>query len=69
MWMMYEPPGGIAVPLRAVSWYWHGVATNGPSGWSLASSPDDHSVNPADFDTQDYPLWNSNVRNFSQPLP
>jgi hypothetical protein len=71
MFMMFEPPGGIPVPLRVVDWEWHGVATNGPSGWGLASSPDDHSTDPADKDTEDYPEWNSAVGNYfyTPPLP
>jgi len=62
MWMMFRPPGGMLVPLRAVDWYWHGVATNGPSGWALSSDPGNHSVNPQDYDVQTYPLWNSSAR-------
>ena len=69
MWMMFEPPGGIWVPLRAVDWRWHGIATNGPSGWGLASSPDDHTVNPPDFPTENYPLWNSDVHSYHYVPP
>jgi hypothetical protein len=65
MWMMFEPPGGKRVPLRVIeNWYWHGVATNGPGGWVLASSPDDHSTNPEDKETQDYPQWNSSAKKY-----
>jgi hypothetical protein len=61
MWMMFQPPGGIWVPLRAVNWSWSSSATNSPNGWGLESGT--NSVNPTDFDTQTYPLWNSDVRN------
>jgi hypothetical protein len=64
MYMMFEPLDGIWVPLRAVNWYWHGIATNGPSGWQLASSPNDHSINPPDYDNQTYPVWNNNVTHY-----
>jgi hypothetical protein len=62
MWMMFQPSGGIMVPLRAVDWYWHGIATNAPGGWTLASSPSDHSVNPPDYSAEQYPVWNSSVQ-------
>ena len=40
-----------------------GVPENeiGPSGWGLESGTD--SVNPTDFDTETYPIWNSDIRN------
>jgi hypothetical protein len=63
MWMMFQPDGGVMVPLRAVDWSWHGIATNGPSGWRLTSSPDDHTVNPQDYPTEDYPIWKSSATN------
>jgi hypothetical protein len=56
------------VPLRAVNWSWSGTATNGSSGWTLLSGT--NSINPPDFDVQQYPFWNSNVKDdlFIPPL-
>lgn len=62
MWMMFQPVGGVMVPLRAVAWEWHGVATNGSSAWGLQSKPTDHTVNPQDYPTEDYPIWKSSAR-------
>jgi hypothetical protein len=61
MWMMFQPTGGIMVPLRAVNWSWSGSATNGPSGWGLESGT--NSVNLTDFDTETYPMSNSDIQN------
>jgi hypothetical protein len=64
MWLLFQPTNGIPVPLRAVNWYWSGTATNNPSGtdgWGLESGT--NTVNPADFDTETYPVWNDNVIN------
>jgi hypothetical protein len=47
MWMMFEPPGGKWVPLRAVNWYWSGDATYGVSGWYVSSQS--HSPNSKRF--------------------
>jgi hypothetical protein len=60
MWMMFEPPGGVWVPLRAVSWSWSGSAINGPGGWALESGS--NTVDPPDFETENYPIWKSNIR-------
>ena len=61
MWMMFEPPGGMWVPLRAVNWSWIGSATNGPDGWAVESGT--NSIDPHDFETEEYPAWKSNIRN------
>jgi hypothetical protein len=66
MWMMFKPTNGIPVPLRAVNWFWSGSATNdvsqiGGNDWQLESGT--NSVNPNDFDTQTYPIWNSDIHN------
>lgn len=68
MWMMFQPSGGNWVPLRAVNWSWSGAATNSSSGWTLLSGT--NSTNPPDFDVQQYPFWNSNVKDdqFIPPL-
>jgi uncharacterized Zn-binding protein involved in type VI secretion len=62
MWMMFQPTNGIPVPLRAVNWSWSGSATNNAGTWLLESGAT-NSVNPTDFDTETYPLWNSDARN------
>lgn len=69
MSMMFVPPGGHRVPLRAVNWRWSGSATNSPSGWGLSSG--DNSPNPTSFETETYPLWNDNVTHcyYVPPLP
>jgi hypothetical protein len=65
MWLMYTPPGGMSVPLRAVNWSWSGTATNtnpnggGFSGWVKAGG--DNDVNPPDYPTESYPFWKSRV--------
>jgi hypothetical protein len=61
MWMMFQPPNGQWVPLRAVNWSWSGVATNGPTGWGVESGT--NSVDPPDSETEDYPIWKSEIRN------
>jgi hypothetical protein len=70
-WLMFTPDGGHPVPLRAVNWFWSGSATNGPDGWGLSSSSDNHSHNPTDFETETYPFWKDNVTHFywQPPLP
>jgi hypothetical protein len=60
MWMMFEPPGGQWVPLRAVIWSWSGTATNGPDGWAVESGT--NTIDPRDFETEDYPFWKSDIR-------
>ena len=64
MWMLFQPnvPGHL-VPLRAVNWSWCGSATNSPSGWGFQTGT--NSVNPPDFNVEIYPLWKSNVTNFT----
>ena len=63
-WLMFQPIGGHRVPLRAVNWSWSGAATNGPDGWKLTSSPDDHTQNPTSFESETYPAWTDNVTNY-----
>jgi hypothetical protein len=62
MLMMFQPPGGHLVPLRAVDWSWLGRAINRTNGWVLVAGT--NSVNPQDFDTEEYPFWMSNVTNY-----
>jgi hypothetical protein len=57
MWMMFQPSGGICVPLRAVNWYWSGSATNIAGTWTLQAGAT-NSVNLNDFPTTAFPAWN-----------
>jgi hypothetical protein len=70
MWMMFEPPGGVWVPLRAVEWSWSASAVNGAGGWVL-DGPGTNTPNPPDHDEQNYAVWNSNVRSkhYNPPRP
>jgi hypothetical protein len=63
MWMMFQPSGGICVPLRAVNWFWSGSATNSGGGWTFQSSPT-NSVNPTDYPTTVFPSWNCPFKNY-----
>jgi len=62
MWLMFKPSGtgSIFVPLRKVSWSWSGSGTRtGTCSWTLSTS--NHSTNPTDADSTDFPTWSSNV--------
>jgi hypothetical protein len=62
MWMMFRPTNGMRVPIRAVDWMWSGSATNFLLiNWQKLSGT--NSVNPADYETEIYPVWKSNVTN------
>ena len=69
MWMGFRPTGGHWVPLRVVNWYWSGSATNGPGGWALESDAGDHSINPQDVETENYPLWKSDINDVHTESP
>jgi hypothetical protein len=64
MWLLFKPDINNAcfVPLRAVGWNWSGSATNNVGTWMLESGAT-NSVNPPDFGTTGFPLWNRNVTN------
>lgn len=70
-WLTFQPSGGHYVPLKLLNWYWGGAATNGPSGWNLSGSSDNHSENPSGTETETYPTWTSAAQDFkySPPLP
>jgi hypothetical protein len=58
MYLMWtsNTAGSIPVPLRRVDWFIDFTASsNNLINWNLDSS--DHSVNPPDHDTTDYPTW------------
>ena len=60
MWLMFQPAGGQWVPLRSVSWYCSGSATNFGGGWIITSSS--WSTNPPDVDAgTNYPAWTNNI--------
>jgi hypothetical protein len=61
MWLMFQPSGGVMVPLRMVNWSWNGTGTfNGVTG-SVTSS---NAVANLDSDaTGNYPAWTDNVTN------
>lgn len=56
MWLMFQPNGGIPVPLKVVEWSWSGSAINGPNGWELQTGVPG---NPSVSETEHYPQWNS----------
>jgi len=57
MTMLFQPTGGIAVPLLSVDWYWKAsAATNGAGVWTITSAT--NSVNPSASATTTFPQWN-----------
>ena len=73
MTMMFEPlGGGMRVPLRAVDWSFAGTATNsfdsnkGVLGWLKKDGSG--SADP-DFETENYPVWQSNVSDYTWRPP
>jgi hypothetical protein len=62
MWLMFKPPGtgSIFVPLRKVNWSWSGSGGRiSACNWILSTS--NHSTNPTDADSTDFPTWSTNV--------
>ena len=62
MHLMFKPSGAnsLWVPLRQVSWNWSGSGGRFTTcGWILSTS--NHSTNPTDQDSTDYPTWTGNV--------
>ena len=62
--MMFVPDGGVAVPLKAVNWWWSGSASNSNPiiGWVLVNGT--NSVNPTNFDVESFPSWESLATNY-----
>ena len=58
MTMLFQPSGGIAVPLQAVDWYWKASATNNAGVWTIVSGTATNSVNPTPYPTTTFPRWN-----------
>jgi hypothetical protein len=59
-YLMWKPskPGAIFVPLRVTNWWWTGSASmHAVGGWTLDTSPDAHSQNPASQNTTQFPEW------------
>lgn len=61
MWVEYQPPGGIWVPLSVVNWSWGGEGSTNGVNWSLISS--NNIVNPTGFETTTFPTWNNIYKN------
>ena len=61
MFMMFQPPGGCPVPLRAVTWSWSAIVTKNSGQWSGAST---NSIDPPDYSTTSFPTWNSSLKAF-----
>lgn len=56
MYLMYRPgPGEIWVPFRQFNWKWEGTATNGNSGWGLATNS--VTTPTGSFTATNYPGW------------
>jgi hypothetical protein len=62
MWLMFQPTNGGWVPLRTVSWYFSGSATNSGTNWTLF--PPAWSTNPPDSNAAGaFPIWDGNITN------
>ncbi|BAC90858.1 choice-of-anchor tandem repeat GloVer-containing protein [Gloeobacter violaceus] len=66
MYLMYQPTGAaganaIWVPLRKVTWSWHGKAQldSTVQKWKLVPGSSDNSVDPKDGDATIHPTWTS----------
>ena len=68
MTMLFEPTGGIPVPLEAVTWYWQGAATNNAGIWTIVGTP--ANGNPSVSPTTTFPQWNCpwGVPSWNPPL-
>lgn len=58
MWLMYQPSGGVLVPLRKMDWWWSGATSYDGNQWVKTSG--NHVQNPASSATTDYPTWTTN---------
>ena len=58
--LMFQPSGGIAVPLKLIKWNWSGVATSDTNGnWTLISS--NAVVTANNQYTTTFPIWTNVV--------
>jgi hypothetical protein len=51
-YLMFQPPGGIWVPLRKITWELHDEAANGAT-----VNGAEHVIGPTDNETADFPKW------------
>jgi len=58
MYLEFQPPGGIWVPLRVVNWNWNGIAIRSGTNWVLTTAPHPD-PNPSDSDATTFPSWTS----------
>ncbi len=56
MTMLFQPDGGIAVPLMEVDWYWQASVTNIAGTWTIVGQP--VNGNPSVSPTTTFPQWN-----------
>jgi hypothetical protein len=61
MWLMFQPSGGVMVPVRTVNWSWNATgAFNGVTGNVISSNS---VANPDSDAIGNYPIWTDNVTN------
>jgi len=58
-WLMYQPPGGVWVPLKKTDWSVTGNGSGGPNNWTASGTYT--APNPAD--TSVFPQWNVVIAN------
>jgi hypothetical protein len=57
--LMYQPPGGIFVPLSVIEWYWGGQTVQANGAWGAAQNTA-QLVGVAQSPTE-FPVWTNNV--------
>jgi hypothetical protein len=64
MFLMFQPVGGIPVPLRLIEWNWSASANINPNyQWTLTSS--NVTITANNQDTTSFPTWTTNIVNFA----
>jgi hypothetical protein len=61
MFLLFQPWGGIAVPLRRIDWSWSGTATNALGVWSLVLGSGTETISANNVDTTSFPIWTNNI--------
>lgn len=61
-YLMFQPAGGIWVPLSVLTWNWAGYSQLENGVWSAAQDPE-NSVNPLGVVTTNFPTWTGNTGN------
>jgi hypothetical protein len=59
-YLMFQPAGGIWVPLSVLTWYWAGYSRLENGVWSAAQDPE-NSVDPLGVVTANFPIWTANT--------